>query len=80
MNRSHREFLTGILVGALLASAVACAGAKQQEAEALHLAQLGHCIDVYASKTAADSCIEEVQRNWGRLPDGGRLPVDGGVQ
>lgn len=80
MNNSHKPFIMGVLVGALLATAVACAGAKQQEAETLHALQLANCVDRAISRERADACLEETQRAWGRLPDGGRLPVDGGAQ
>lgn len=52
---------------------VGCAAARHNEAEAIHLAQLGNCVDRAPTKAMADDCIAKVQANWGRLPDGGRL-------
>ena len=54
-------------------------GGSAAGAESTHLAQLGSCVDRYSTREAIDSCRAEVERAWGRLPDGGRI-VDGGGQ
>jgi hypothetical protein len=64
---------------AIALAMIACAAAKQDEAEAVHLGQLGSCVDRYSTREGIDSCRASVEKAWGRYPDGGRIP-DGGAE